>query len=767
MKKRNLLIILISLLVIIQGNAIADNVAIRGFVTDATNGEPLLVASVMIEGTERGASTNLDGYFIINHDKRGSYNLIVSYLGYESKTVPIEVIYDLMEPLHIELQPADVKLEDAEVTLKKSELDDTRKRARVSTVPVSGEVIRTMPSLGGEMDVLRALQTIPGIKASSDISSALHIRGGSPDQTLILMDFNTVYNPNHLFGIFSTFNSDAVKHIELIKGGFPAKYGGRSGSVLDIVTNDGNRKEYEGLASVGILSARGSIEGPLPKNKGSWAASYRRTYLDYVIDAVRNVSDMDLPDYYFYDANAKVNLDLTDRTTLTLAGYWGNDDLLFDFGSSDSRLKLGLFWGNQTFSSRLRHALGEYSYISFGAAVSRYRSQFMMTNEGVLIDKFHERISDYSLKSDYEYSGFQDHQIKAGWWLSYYDTHFYERNEDVTWVDIDTSTYNFSIYVQDNWRVNSFIELLPGLRGYYHEAGNHTALDPRLAMVYHYDPTLRLKAAVGRYTQWLNVMSGGAEFSVFDLWFPVDSSIEPCYSNQVVLGFEMDLKYDLELTTETYYTDMHNLAQFLPMVDSGQQNSDAFGIGNGYAYGFEWMIRKKAGRLNGWLGYSLSWVKRKFPTETFINEGKWFYPKWDRRHDFIAVANYKLNRAWDFSASWRYNTGQGYTQWLGRYREYVGFVDPDYTWGNGDSFLQGSLNNYRLPADHRLDVNAAYNHLFFKKEAKLTFSIFNVYSRRSYWMRIISKPESPEDPAEVIDIKLLPIIPMVSYEVRF
>lgn len=762
-KSINLIIILIAFFCI-QSTAIAKNYAIRGFVTDATSGEPLLVASLMIENTMRGASTNLDGYFVINYVELGSYTLIASYLGYETRSIDIVVTHELMEPMNIELNPTAVKLETAEVVLDREEQKETRKRPRVSTVPVSAQVIRTMPSLGGEMDVMRALQTIPGIKASSDISSALHIRGGSPDQTLILMDHNTVYNPNHMFGLFSTFNTDAVKHLELIKGGFPAQYGGRSGSVLDIVMNDGNRKKYEGLTSLGIVSARASIEGPLSFAKGSFAASYRRTYLDWIIDVARRSSDMDLPDYYFYDSNAKVNLDLTDKTTLTLAGYWGNDDLGWNFGPDDSRLDLGMYWGNRTFSSRLRHALGRYSYITFGGAISRYRSQFLITNEGVLIDKFRERISDYSLKSDYEYYGFKNHQVRTGTWFSLYDIHFYEQNEDITYVDIDTSTFNIAVYAQDTWRVNAFVEMQPGVRVYYHEDGNHTAIDPRLSMVYYLNTSMRFKAAVGRYTQWVNVMSGGADFNVFDLWFPVDGSIEPSYTNQVILGYEWDRPDGYEFTTEAYYTDMHNIASFRPMVDSGEKTADAFAIGDGYAYGFEWMVRKKAGRLNGWIGYSLSWVKRHFPPESNINEGKWFFPKWDRRHDFVAVANYKLSRRWDISASWRHNTGQGYTQGLGIRTLQIGSIDPAYMWNDGRDVYQGSMNNYRLPADHRLDLSATWNHLFFMKRAKLIISIFNAYNHRSYWMRFI---DESEEPAKVVDVKLLPIIPMVSYEVRF
>ena len=303
-------------------NSICIAATINGYVSDSSNGEPLPVASVVVKDSDRGASTNLDGYFVIDYIDPGVYTLIVSNLGYESIEMEVLVEAGLYDPLHIEIVRGSMKLEEVEIVVQTRSSGIERIAPVVSAVPVDSKIIRTMPSLGGEMDVLRALQTIPGVKASSDISSALHIRGGSPDQTLILMDHNAVYNPNHLFGLFSTFNADAVKHIDLMKGGFPASYGGRSGSVLEVITNEGNRKKVEGLFSIGMISARGSIEGPLGFKPGSFAASYRRTYMEPIIAMLRESGGYDLPDYYFYDGNAKVNVDLTPRTTLSLAGYW-------------------------------------------------------------------------------------------------------------------------------------------------------------------------------------------------------------------------------------------------------------------------------------------------------------------------------------------------------------------------------------------------------------------------------------------------------------
>jgi len=754
-----------------------QSATINGYIVDATSGEPLPVVSVVIEGSDRGASTNLDGYFVIDYIDPGVYTISITHLGYHSTEMEV-ILYDMpMDPLHIEIQPSSFKLEEVEVVVEKKDSRLDRLAPVVSAVPLDAKIIRVMPSLFGEMDVLRALQTIPGVKASSDISSALYVRGGSPDQTLILMDHNVVYNPNHLFGIFSTFNADAVKHLDLMKGGFPAMYGGRSGSVLEVITKDGNRKKMEGLFSLGLISARASLEGPLPNKKGSYAGSLRRTYMEPLLAAISKSGDTDLPDYYFYDGNGKVNLDLTNRTTLTLAGYWGNDRLDFNFGEKDTRINMYMSWGNRTFSTRLRHALSRKLFWSVSGAVSRYRSKWSFSNENILLDKARGRLYDYSFKTDIEMLGAENHKLRTGLWISHYDAMYKEESEDIVFADVGGKTNNYSLYIQDRWRVHPMLELQPGLRGYYHEEGTHKALDPRLAMVFHYGPELRFKLAGGRYTQFMNVMSLGEAFSSFDIWFPIDGSVDPPYNNQIIIGFEWDAENglfgstfddDLEMTTEVYYNDMHDIMAFNPMVDEGDQAKDAFVQGDGEAYGIEWMLRKKKGRMTGWLGYSLSWTKRQFEG-TLINDGDEYYPKWDRRHDFIIISNYKLNRSWDLSASWRYNTGQGYTQALGIFTSRYAGHDIEDEGDYGMTPLPGDKNNYRFPADHRLDVTFSYNHLFFGKNAKLNISIFNTYSRRPYWQRNFVKEieEDGQREIEVIDAKLLPVLPLISYEVRF
>lgn len=748
---------------------------IRGFVVDGTSGEPLPIANVTLTSQDRGSATNLDGFFTIPALTPGTYTLRVSYLGYHTQEREVTVTDEVMDPITVELLPASVELEEVTFTVSDGEEELKRESPRTSTVPVDGSTIRQIPSLGAEMDVLRAIQAIPGVKASSEISSALYVRGGSPDMTLILMDQSTVYNPSHLFGLFSTFNADAVKRIELMKGGFPAEYGGRAGSVLEVVTDDGNRREYEGLVSIGMISARGSLEGPLPGNAGSFALSGRRTYFEPLINALRESSDefADLPDYYFYDGNAKVNLDLTQNTVLTLGGYWGNDDFGAEFGSDDARMELNANWGNKTFTSRLRQVVGSHSFVTASFAFSRYNSgaEFWDRDEqegnDYLIQGFENHFDDMAIRADYEYHGIRNHKIKTGVQASRYDVDVFNGNQDATFAAIDTATWNYSWYVQDQWKLGSQFEILPGSRVYLNKGsgsdGDLIAWDPRFSMVYHYNPETRFKFSTGRYHQFVNIASAGEGLSFFDMWFPSDNSVYPTNSWQYVLGFEWDFAPEYEFTFETYYNNYQQILLLDQRIDRGTSVEDAFLEGKGHSYGFEFMLRKKMGRLSGWMGYSLSWSKRRFPGE-YINDGQWFYPKWDRRHDFIAVGTYNLSKHFDISAQWRYNTGQGYTRGVGVYSLRHAGVGDDFLHGDGRTILKGSKNNYRFPADHRLDVTVDYKHTFFGNPAKLSLSVYNAYNRRALWQRIY---DTSQNPVEHTDVKLLPILPLIGYEVRF
>ena len=734
---------------------------IRGFVEDITSGELLPAVNIVITDSRLGASTNLDGYFVIDDLNPGVYELTVSCLGYQVQKLEVVITLEVMEPMRIQLTPSLLQLEEVEVVLEQESEFDTRMSPVVSNVPVNVSTIKNIPAMFAETDVLRALQIIPGVKASSELSAGIYVRGGSPDQTLILMDHNVVYNPSHLFGMFSTFNADAVKHLDLLKGGFPAQYGGRSGSVLEVITNDGNRKETEGMVSLGIVSARAALEGPLPNNKGSYAFSGRRTYMDILIAYLKSKDpDIETPDYYFYDANGKVNFDISNKTTLTFAGYGGNDNLDFETGPEENRTDLNLNWGNRTFTSRIRHVMGRNLFVSGNASVSRYVSKFRFGNNGVDLSRFFDGLYDYSLKADVEYLGKSDHKFKTGILFNRYDFNLKIGDDSNEWVDVNEISHCFSAFFEDNWKIPPFFELKPGIRAYYYDRGDYFRFDPRFALVYYYDNNQRFKLSFGRYSQFINVLRIGGGMNNFDVWLPVDETLDPSYSDQVVLGYEWEPVKTLEFTAETYYTDMHNVAELNQIIveEIESLNGAFLPNGRGYSHGYELMLRRKEGRVTGWIGYSLSWTKRRFE-DSYQNDGQWYYPVWDRRHDFIVTTNYAINKKWEISGNWRYNTGQGYTQPVGVYALRYS------TFGYDREVLYGGVNNYRFPADHRLDLSLKYKHEFWwGLPATLDISIYNVYNRKAYWRRFIN---TEENPVAVEDVKLLPMVPLVSYEVRF
>ncbi|MFH0883482.1 MAG: TonB-dependent receptor [bacterium] len=763
-KKTGLLVLALFLLV----TSARATQPIRGFVIDGTNGEPLPVANVMIQGSSRGSATNLDGFFLIPALNPGEYTLTVTYLGYHARDLSVTVTNKLMEPMNIELLPKSIQLEEVIYTVEESEAAK-RESPRVSVVPVDQNTIRMVPTLGAELDVLRVIQSIPGVKTTSDLSSAPYVRGGSSDMTLILMDQSTVYNPSHMFGIFSTFNGDAVKRLDLMKGGFPAEYGGRAGSVLEVITNDGNRRKTEGLVSVGLVSARAALEGPI-NNHGSYAISGRRTYLEPVLDAVRTVMNTDLPNYFFYDANGKVNFDLTNKTTLTVGGYTGRDVLDFEFGEDDARVYAGVHWGNKTSTARLRQVLGRSAFLTVGGAYSQFESGAEFVDRGeegrpdVTFQEFINHFDDTNMRADFEYLGVPNHRMKTGLMFSNYTVDVLNRSEDTYYMDVKASSYNLSVYIQDQWKLNPMLEIMPGIRVYRHELIDGLIVDPRFSLVYHYSPEIRFKMAGGKYSQFVNVMSAGDALSFFDVWVPQDGSLNPTNSDQVVLGWEWDFKEYHEFTFETYYNRLNHVFTSDQTIDEGHQASDAFLDGEGRAWGFEWLLRKKnGGRFTGWIGYSLSWSKRRFPG-TYLNNGDWFYPKWDRRHDVILVGMYRINKRWDVSGQWRYNTGQGYTQGIGIYTIRFDGIPDNALSSDGRKIIYGGQNNYRFPADHRLDLNASWHHHLFGAPATLTMTVYNAYNRRAIFTRSY---DTMENPVTYEDVKLLPILPLVSYEVRF
>ncbi len=742
----------------IPGFALAQSPAsINGYVKDANTGETLISANVALQGTRKGTSSNASGYFNINGIEAGSYTLVASYIGYESYSREVELSPGENLRLNVELVPEGYQLE--EVVVQSEREKEEQKDIGVSHVQT--ELIKKVPAVF-QADVFRSLQLLPGVKASSDFSSGLYIRGGSPDQTLILLDRTTVYNPTHFFGFFSTFNPDAIKDIRLHKGGYPAEYGGRLGSVLTIYNKDGNRNEFEGSATLGMLASRFMVEGPY--GKGSYMFAIRRSTLEPLLALLRQTEDNIPENFYFMDLNGKVNLDADANNKFSLAFYSGMDNLSLPFGSDAS---ISLNYGNQTLSTHWTHIFSNRVFGNLTLTGSRYFN-FPSFSAGGTAFKRSNNIYDFSAKGDIEYTPDDRHEIKAGFWAG----SMILKLEDVfdgeeTFRSRIQSTYA-SLYLQDTWALSDQWELSPGVRLNSFSEGNFVRIEPRISVEYKPVEVIRLQAAYGRYNQFLTLISNEA-FTGFDTWLTTDDGVPPSYGDQYVLGVKTQPWTGYGMDFEVYYRTMEDLFEldpFLPDV-AGLDYDDLFRFGSGYAYGAEFFFEKRVGRLGGFLGYTYSITRRKYPGyNTPIGEpgrAQFYPPKYDRTHDVNLVLDYRLSGRWTATASFNYATGQAYTKPLGR----TGAFDfptssRDHVY---DQLIVGRVNASRLPAYHRLDISFSRKGTFFGiGESEWQFQLINAYSRRNIWFY---NYDLDENPVEREQVQLLPALPVISYTLNF
>ncbi|MDR9415866.1 MAG: TonB-dependent receptor, partial [Gracilimonas sp.] len=484
----------------------AQSASINGYITDSQNGETLISANVGLLNTRTGTATNSLGYYSLTQVEAGTYILFASYVGYQPFRREITLEADQNLRFDIALTPESVELEEIVVQSKREQ----EEQKNIGRVQVQTELIKDLPSVF-EADVFRSIQLLPGVKAASDFSSGLYIRGGSPDQTLILLDRTTVYNPSHFFGFFSTFNPDAIKDVRLYKGGYPAEYGGRLGSVLTIYNKDGNRNEFEGTVTAGMLASRASIEGPY--SKGSWMFAARRSTLEPLLAILEQSIDGVPSKFYFYDFNGKVNYDASSNDKLSLAFYAGQDRVTFPFAED---AEFNLDYGNQTLSGNWTHIFNEKLFANFVATGSRYFN-FPKFDLGGTPFTRSNNIYDFSFKGDLEYQPSSEHLIKTGVWGGIFTFKLQDTFDNADTFSSRIQNQYSSVYVQDEWRPNEQWIFTPGLRLNYFSDGDYFRLEPRFSMEHRPTDWLRLQAAYGRYNQFLTLISNEA-FSGFDVW---------------------------------------------------------------------------------------------------------------------------------------------------------------------------------------------------------------------------------------------------------
>lgn len=720
---------------------------LSGFIADQSNGESLPYANVMLKGSDRPivALSNVNGYYAIQGVPEDiPYVLTISYIGYISFQDTLTFRAGDTRRLDVQLKPELIVVEEIVVEGKREEEEQL---IQPGFVEVETAKIRELPAIG-ETDILRSLHLLPGIQAASDISSGLYIRGGGPDQTLILLDQMPLYNPSHAFGFFSTFNPDAIRDMSLHKGAYPAKYGGRLGSVLDVHNKDGNRKGFDASGGVSLIAARLTLEGPTPK--GSWMVSGRRTYIDPLLSFIRD-EDTDVPTYYFYDLNAKLNQDFSDNDKVQISGYFGRDDLSFDV---DEDSFFGIRWGNTAFLGKWTHVFSPALFGNFVVASSDYASKIELNilDTPILLSN---SISDFTIKGDVDWFAARDHAISGGFLATRYDFEFYQEFNRSSQFDLSLKPSLLSAYVQDHWQPGSATDIRLGMRNSYFSAGDRFHVEPRLSMSYRRG-NWRWKAAGGSFHQYLQLVTTEL-FSGGDYWVPLDESVDPGRSWQSVAGVEWEPSERYQATVEAYYTDMANLIvldnRIAADIDAKTVEDTFVSGGTGYATGVEVFLQRRTGRLTGWIGYTLGWTRRKFAQ---LNQGKTFPPKYDRRHDVSFVSNYRLGR-WSFGANYVYGTGQAFTPASARYS----LRSPAVPHRQTESLvLPSDRNSARLLPYQRLDLNVKMRFRAFGVDGEFYVQVFNVFNRRNEWFVIFDE----SDPDVV---KMLPIVPTLGINFDF
>ncbi|MCF8219749.1 MAG: TonB-dependent receptor [Bacteroidales bacterium] len=755
-----------------------ERYTVSGYVKEESSGELLVGVNIYVPGTQTGTITNRYGFYSISLPQ-GETKLTFSYAGYNEETRSFTLNKDLQMDVGIK---ALVELEEVEISGEKYDKNSRRVQMSIMELPV--RQVEKIPALLGEKDVLKVLQLMPGVQSGSEGSSGMYVRGGGPDQNLIILDDATVYNASHLFGFFSVFNGDALKSIELIKGGFPARYGGRLSSVLDITMKDGNKRNYTGEVGVGLISSRAVIEGPIKKDTSSFLISGRRTYADLLARPFMPKDEK--IGYHFHDFNAKLNYSFSRKDKIYLSGYFGQDKFFakYIYGVDDED-EVGLRWGNNTFTFRWNHLFNNKLFTNTSIIFSRYNMKIYEDSQygnSEYYLSYSSGIKDYGIKYDLQYHPGSSHTIRAGISSIYHifkPSAFVVKDDDinkyVSNVD-EIPSFESALYVEDEFMAFGNMRINAGLRfsHFIHKERSYFNTEPRLSASYQLPNESALKVSYARMTQPVHLLSNTGIGLPTDLWIPSTENISPQVSWQVAGGWVKDFKNpEFTLTIEGYYKKSDNVkgykegASFLliegPESTESYSWEDNLTEGQSWSYGSEILLQKKQGKLSGWLGYTLSWTQLQFDD---VNFGKKYFARYDRRHDVSLVTMYELNKNLDVSATWVYGTGNAITLPVANYKTGIhnpGSSSDYYTYMQLKDY--GEKNSSRMGAYHRLDIALQFHKEVTLGERTISVSVYNVYNRQNPFFYYISENSKGEKVLKQISI--FPIIPSVSYTLKF
>ena len=775
---------------------------LSGYVRDAISGEALIGANVYIQETLTGTPTNLQGFYSITTTP-GDYTLVASYAGYQPFKEKIHFGDTLNIRLNIKLKAT--TLQEVQISAQRNQNTESTQMGKVD---LQMKTIEAIPAFLGEVDLLKSIQLLPGVSTAGEGNNGFYVRGGGPDQNLILLDNAVVYNASHLLGFFSVFNSDAIQHVTLIKGGMPANYGGRMASVLDITQKEGNKEQFHGTGGIGLISSRFTLEGPIKKDKASFIISGRRTYADLLIKPfVNDTSAAAGSGYYFYDLNGKLSWHFSDKDQLSWMVYYGND--VASFKNKDANFNADTQWGNLLSSIQWSHLFSDKLTLNTTAYLSRYRFTFGGSQQDFRIT-LHSNILDVGGKANFNYYPNVNHNVKFGVELIRHD--FTPRSITANQGDTNFNTgnpdvylgYEGGIYALDDFSVTDKLRINAGLRysaygqvgpftrytqndagvtidtTYYSSnqfAAKYGGFEPRISLRYKLSSSQSIKASYNRNYQYVQLASLSPLSLPTDIWLPSTSHLKPQRAWQISAGYFQDFLNDkIETSVEVYYKDMKNLIAYRDNVQPGDglatNEDNLLTIGQGTSYGLELFIKKKIGKYNGWIGYTLSKTERQFDQ---LNQGNWFPAKYDRRHDLSVVMIYDLNKKWSFGASFVYATGNAITLPVARY-----FIENQLV------SLYTARNSYRMKPYHRLDISATLHTspdkevydpvtkttktVHKKIQSSWVFSVYNVYDRHNpyfYYFDNTGSLAKGSFQVQAKQVSLFPILPSVTWNFKF
>ncbi|CAG0957264.1 Ferrienterobactin receptor [Flavobacteriales bacterium] len=765
----------------------SQQVTISGYIEDEQTGEKLIGASIFELKSKKGTTSNTYGFYSITLPS-DSLMLQFSYVGYTSIVQKIESGKNVK--LNIRLKPS-IELKEFEVTDNAVKIEQN---TQMSTIELQMDMVKSLPVLLGEKDILKTIQLLPGVQSGSEGSSGIYVRGGGPDQNLILLDGVPVYNASHLFGFFSIFNTDAINSVELIKGGFPSRYGGRLSSVIDIRMKEGNMKEIKGEGSVGLISSKFTLEGPIKKDKTSFIVSGRRTYIDLLAKPLINkyAGDNGSGGYFFYDFNTKLNHKFSDKSRLYISNYLGDDKFYAKtkYEHSDNNVKYesksssDLKWGNIISALRWNYQFNDKLFSNTTLTYSRYRFNVgfseettrtennTKTKDGFSYDYF-SGIYDWGGKIDFYYIPHVDHYMRFGAGETYHtftpgvnqikmnDTQF---NLDTTFGSQKKFAHEFFAYLEDDFVVTPLLKVNVGVHtsGFMVSQKTYTSLQPRVSLRYLLSEHSSVKASYSKMTQFIHLLSNSSIGLPTDLWLPVTDTIKPLYSNQFAMGYAHTFKSKYSFSVEAYYKNMQNIieykegASFLGTDKDWQQKVE---MGKGWAYGIETFIEKKTGKTTGWVGYTLSWSNRQFEN---LNFGKIFPYRYDRRHDVGIAVTHWFNEKVDVGIVWVYGTGNAVTLGMEKYQ----YAQTEYGYTSFQEIEHiTERNNYRIPAYHRLDMGVNMHKKKKLWERTWSIGVYNIYNRKNPFYIYFSYNNHNERVLK--QISLFPLIPSFTYSFKF